>query len=52
MYFGTKSYLKSNHYHTPKHPLSQSTSRFDKYGFISEIEKAQTVDVSSPKTSN
>jgi len=21
MYFGTKSYLKSNHYHTPKHPL-------------------------------
>jgi hypothetical protein len=20
MYFGTKSYLKSNHYHTPKHP--------------------------------
>jgi hypothetical protein len=22
MYFGTKSYLKSNHYHTPKHPLN------------------------------
>jgi len=22
MYFGTKSYLKSNHYHIPKHPLS------------------------------
>jgi hypothetical protein len=22
MYFGTKSYWKSNHYHTPKHPLS------------------------------
>ena len=21
MYFGTKSYLKSNHYHTAKHPL-------------------------------
>jgi hypothetical protein len=21
MYFGTKSYLKSNHYHTVKHPL-------------------------------
>jgi hypothetical protein len=20
MYFDTKSYLKSNHYHTPKHP--------------------------------
>jgi hypothetical protein len=25
MYFGTKSYLKSNHYHTPKHPhIAQS----------------------------
>ena len=23
MYFGTKSYLKSNHYHTPKHPLER-----------------------------
>jgi len=23
MYFGTKSYLKSNHYHTPKHPQNQ-----------------------------
>jgi len=23
MYFGTKNYLKSNHYHTPKHPLNQ-----------------------------
>jgi len=22
MYFGTKSYLKSNHYYTAKHPLS------------------------------
>ena len=27
MYFGTKSYLKSNHYHTSKHPrLTKSTS--------------------------
>jgi hypothetical protein len=25
MYFGTKSYLKSNHYHTSKHPLSHDT---------------------------
>jgi hypothetical protein len=23
MYFGTKSYLKSNYYHTAKHPNSQ-----------------------------
>jgi hypothetical protein len=23
MYFGMKSYLKSNHYHTPKHPLNR-----------------------------
>jgi len=22
MYFGMKSYLKSNHYHTAKHPLN------------------------------
>jgi len=24
MYFGTKSYLKSNYYHTPKHPLKMA----------------------------
>jgi hypothetical protein len=24
MYFGTKSYLKSNHYHTPKHPFREN----------------------------
>jgi len=27
MYFGTKSYLKSNHYHTSKHPLSLQPGR-------------------------
>jgi hypothetical protein len=29
MYFGTKSYLKSNHYHTPKHPLSLANTRLN-----------------------
>jgi hypothetical protein len=28
MYFGTKSYLKSNHYHTVKHALNRLKSIF------------------------
>ena len=28
MHFGTKSYLKSNRYHTVKHPLNLAQSKF------------------------
>jgi hypothetical protein len=31
MYFGTKSYLKSNHYHTTKHPRRRGTRKARTY---------------------
>ena len=35
MYFDTKSYLKSNHYHTAKHPLENvGAAAFFKFFFF------------------
>jgi hypothetical protein len=45
MYFGTKSYLKSKHYHTAKQTLSDKNFRifahFEQVMFDSYINKAE-----------
>jgi len=43
MYFGTKSYLKSNHYHTPKHPL-KLTSGMHPEAYIGVIFKVKACE--------
>jgi len=41
MYFGTKSYLKSNYYHTAKHPLST----YKKENWRRELENREEIFV-------